>query len=735
MARCMGCMAQMPDEEQVCRHCGYRKGTDVKEAYYLLPGTVLGKKYIVGKVLGYGGFGVTYIGWDNVLRRKVAVKEYLPSDFATRSYGQRQLTVFSGEATEQFQAGLGSFIYEAKRLARFNAVPEIVDIYDCFEENGSGYIVMELLDGATVKEILKKKRRLSIPQAKRIVLSVLRGLAVVHKEGIIHRDIAPDNIFITRNGNVRILDFGAARYATAAQSKSLSVILKPGFAPEEQYRSHGTQGPWTDIYALGATFYCMITGRRPQESIQRLADDQVRPPSQMGVEIDPDMENIIMNSMNVRQEYRIQDAESFFRALQGNEEVERIIEKTDDKISWKLPLWMKCGIGLACVLVCVCAGLYATGNIGFTRKEITGTDGAAALSGSQRYVPNVSGMSYEQAEDLLKQKDLGLVIKGMNYSDSIEKNKILSQDPGDGAITEAEEIISVIMSGGREEVMMPDLTGMMREEAEKLITGQNLVLAEDGIQTTYSDVVQKGRVISQSIDAEERIAVETEISLTVSLGSLSEETALLDVPDLTGLTKEGALKKLEQLKKDTGFTYSIGEVKNKFSNHVAKGKIIRQTPEAGTQVRTNEPVSLVISKGPEMVQVPELVYISGKEARKKLEKAGLAAEVSSAYSDQVSAGLVISQDVESGTKMAKGSRVTITISLGKEPVRQGTETGGSGNAGGSGGSGTGGSGGSNAGGSGSAGGTGGSGGNAGGGNDSGDDGKSYMPDGGSFVVE
>ena len=250
MARCMGCMAQMPDEEQVCRHCGYRKGTDVKEAYYLLPGTVLGKKYIVGKVLGYGGFGVTYIGWDNVLRRKVAVKEYLPSDFATRSYGQRQLTVFSGEATEQFQAGLGSFIYEAKRLARFNAVPEIVDIYDCFEENGSGYIVMELLDGATVKEILKKKRRLSIPQAKRIVLSVLRGLAVVHKEGIIHRDIAPDNIFITRNGNVRILDFGAARYATAAQSKSLSVILKPGFAPEEQYRSHGTQGPWTDIYAL-----------------------------------------------------------------------------------------------------------------------------------------------------------------------------------------------------------------------------------------------------------------------------------------------------------------------------------------------------------------------------------------------------------------------------------------------------------------------------------------------------
>ncbi len=459
MARCMGCMAQIPEEEQVCRYCGYKKGTDVSEAYYLLPGTILRKKYTVGKVLGYGGFGITYIGWDNVLQRKVAIKEYLPSDFATRSYGVRQLTVFSGQATEQFQAGLESFIYEAKRLARFQAVPEIVDIYDCFEENGSGYIVMELLDGSTVKEIIKKKRRLSVAQARVIVLSVLRGLGAVHKEGIIHRDIAPDNIFITRKGKVKILDFGAARYAATAQSKSLSVILKPGFAPEEQYRSHGVQGPWTDIYALGATFYCMITGRRPQESIQRLADDQLKPPSQMGVAIDPNIENAIMNSLNVRQEYRIQDAKSFFYALQGEEEVVRIVEKTDDKVNWKLPLWMKCSIGVACLLICACIGLYATGNIGFTKKEIASTDGSAALSGDQRYVPNVSGMSYEEAQILLKEKDLQLVIKGMNYSDSIQKNKILSQTPGGGAVAEAQETISVIMSGGREEVMMPDLSG------------------------------------------------------------------------------------------------------------------------------------------------------------------------------------------------------------------------------------------------------------------------------------
>lgn len=770
MTRCMGCMAEMAEDERICRHCGYQKGTDVKEAYYLLPGTVLKEKYLIGRVLGYGGFGVTYIGWDQVLQRKVAVKEYLPSDFATRSYGSRCVTVFSGEAAEQFQAGLESFLFEARRLAKFNAVAETVDIYDCFEGNGSGYIVMEYLDGATVKEVLRKRRRISVDQARAIALSVLRGLAAVHKEGIIHRDIAPDNIFITKRGQVKILDFGAARYATAVQSKSLSVILKPGFAPEEQYRSHGEQGPWTDVYALGATLYCMITGKRPEESIQRLAEDHVKPPSELGIAIDPNIENAIMNSLNVRKEYRIQDAESFFKALRGKEEVERIVEKTDAKISWKLPLWMKGAAVVAGVLVCICAGLFATGNLGFTKKEITSADGVAALSGSQRYVPNVSGMTYEEAEQLLKQKNLNLLISGMNYSESIAKNKILSQNPGDGAVAEAEETIKVIMSGGQEEVMMPDLSGMTQDEAQQLITGQNLVIREEGVSGEYSDVVEKGRVIAQSVLPEERIAVQTEVTLSVSLGSLNEETALLEVPDLKGLTKEKAIKQLAKLKEQAGFTYVLGEVKNKYSTEVEKGRIISQKPAAGETVRTNEPIRIVISKGPEMVQIPDLKYMTQEQAVKKLQKAGLQAEAATAYSEQAAAGLVLSQSAEAGTKAAKGSSVTITVSLGKQPVQQSSgntgNTGNSGNAGsnrpsgngtgssqpsgsgtGSGQSpagGTGGSGQSSAGGTGSSGqsssgGTSGSGGqsSAGGsaGNSDSEGNRAIMPDGGSFVVE
>ena len=735
MARCMGCMAEIADSERICRYCGYQKDTDVKEAYYLLPKTVLKEKYLIGRVLGYGGFGVTYIGWDQILHRKVAVKEYLPSDFATRSYGSRRVTVFSGEAAEQFQAGLESFLFEARRLARFNAVAETVDIYDCFEENGSGYIVMEYLDGATVKEVLRKRKHISVEQARAIALSVLRGLKEVHKEGIIHRDIAPDNIFITRTGKVKILDFGAARYATAVQSKSLSVILKPGFAPEEQYRSRGEQGPWTDVYALGATLYCMITGRRPEESIQRLAQDHVKPPSAIGIAIDPNIENAIMNSLNVRKEYRIQDAESFYRALCGREAVERIVEKTDDKINWKLPLWMKCTAAVACALVCICIGLFATGNLGFTKKEITSADGITALSGTQRYVPNVAGMSYEEAERLLKEKNLNLIISGMNYSESIAKNKILSQNPGDGAVADAEATIKVIMSGGQEEVMMPDLAGMTSEEAKQLIAGQNLLISADSIKEEYSDVVEKGRVISQSVKAEERIAVQTEITLAVSLGSLNEETALLQVPDLKGLTKEKAMKQLGRLKEQAGFTYVLGEVKNQYSTDVEKGRIISQKPKAGEQVRTNEPIRIVISKGPEMVQVPELLYLPKDQAVGRLEKVGLQVELTTAYSEQAAEGLVIGQSVEAGIKAAKGSVITVTVSLGKTPVQQsGTSNGNRGNTGNS--RPSGGNGQKPSGGAGSGAGNGQAQPGGGAGDEGSTDGnRAIMPDGGSFVVE
>lgn len=670
MTRCMGCMAEISETEEVCPHCGYKKNTDVKEAYYLLPGKVVGEKYMIGKVLGYGGFGVTYIGWDATLRRKVAIKEYLPSDFATRSYGTKALTVFSGEATEQFEAGLASFISEAKRLAKFNKIPEIVDIYDCFMENDTGYIIMEFLEGVTVKEILAEKKRIPVDEARGIVMSVLKGLSEVHKEGIIHRDIAPDNIFITKKGGVKLLDFGAARYATAVQSRSLSVILKPGYAPEEQYRSRGEQGPWTDVYAMGATFYRMITGIRPPESIERMANDEIRTPSELGIVINQNLENAIMNSINVKKEYRIQSAQEFYDALASEDEVARVLEKKKIEESAKLPGYIKWVAAAAAALAVICVCLFATGNLSFTKKQLDSGAGGEVLAENECFVPNISGMSYEEAEGVLKEKSLQVVINGMNYSESIEKNKILSQSPRDGEKVSADETVYVIMSGGNQEVMMPDLSGMEREEAKKLLTAQNLLLSEEETKEEYSDFVEKGRVIEQSVPADERIAVQTKVGLTLSLGSLSKETAVLTVPDLTGMTKEEAVEALGKLKEESGFTYSLGTVTKEHSAQVEKGRIISQSLAAGSEARTNEPIGLVVSEGPELARVPNVVYLSKEEAARMLEDAGFSVNVKTEYSTKVSEGLVIRQSPDADAQEAKGSGVTVVVSLGKEPAKQ-----------------------------------------------------------------
>ena len=312
---CLGCLAELEGDETVCPHCGYVEGTPPKEAYHMSPDTILKARYLVGRVLGFGGFGVTYIGMDLVLEQKVAIKEYLPTDFSTRMPGQAQLTVYTGENEGQFSAGLTRFLDEARRLARFNDVPGVVQIKDTFSENNTAYIVMEFLDGENVKEILKEEGKLPYDRALEITVAVLSTLTEVHKEGIIHRDISPDNIFVTNDGQIKLLDFGAARYATTYHSKSLSVILKPGYAPEEQYRSRGNQGPWSDVYATAATMYRMLTGVTPEEALERLAKDEVKEPSKLGVEIGENAENALMNALNIKAEDRYQSAQEFIDAL------------------------------------------------------------------------------------------------------------------------------------------------------------------------------------------------------------------------------------------------------------------------------------------------------------------------------------------------------------------------------------------------------------------------------------
>ena len=188
---CLGCMQEYEGDFSVCPYCGYEQDAPAKEAYHIMPGTIVRDRYIVGKVLGFGGFGITYIGFDMTLQHKVAIKEYSPSEFATRMPQETMVRVYAGEKKEQFEAGMKKTLDEAKRLAEFRQTPGITQIYDFFEENNTAYIVMELLEGETLKERLKREKRISVEDAMPVVLSVIGALKEVHTKDIIHRDISP----------------------------------------------------------------------------------------------------------------------------------------------------------------------------------------------------------------------------------------------------------------------------------------------------------------------------------------------------------------------------------------------------------------------------------------------------------------------------------------------------------------------------------------------------------------
>lgn len=493
--RCMGCMEETEEGCTVCPLCGYRLGTPPKEAYHMLPGTIVNSRYLIGRVLGYGGFGVTYIGYDTALERKVAVKEFLPSTFATRMPGDTEVTVYGGEATEQFQAGLDRFVDEAKRLAGFNGVPGIVDIYDTFVENNTAYIVMEYLRGVDVKEMLNANGAMPFEEARDIILKVCEALKPVHEAGIIHRDISPDNIYITMEGEVKLLDFGASRYATSVNSKSLSVILKSGYAPEEQYRSRGDQGAWSDVYALAATFYKMITGMTPEDSMERAVHDELQEPSKLGAVLPQSAENAIMNALNVKKEFRTQTVEDFARGLQ-EDRVERIKVKRTGNDTGKMSAKTK-GILLGSLGLMLLMGLLTvTGVIG-GGNYLRDSFGSAVPEGSVN-APGIVNLTEEKAMKLVRKAGLEYMVVGREYSEQIEKGKILTQTPLPGRVIEKGKQIEVVISGGSKEdavasgdITMPDVTYMTAGQAIYEI--DSLGFGYD-VKYEYNDTVAEGLV-------------------------------------------------------------------------------------------------------------------------------------------------------------------------------------------------------------------------------------------------
>ncbi len=417
---CYGCFQEKPDGASVCPHCGFC--AEEEQPFLALPmGTLLNGRYMTGKVLGVGGFGITYLCYDLTLEIKVAIKEYMPSSLATR-HSDKYSVALTGRGQEDYQNGMERFLDEARILAKLQNTPNIVSVQNYFKENNTAYFVMEYVEGMSLKAyIASQGGKIPYDQALTILMPVMLALTQVHALNLTHRDISPDNIFITARGESKLLDFGAAR-SSSVEKKSMSVILKHGYAPEEQYSSKGKQGPWTDVYAMGATLYRCVTGELPPDSIIRIHNDTLKKPSELGIKLPLYVEQSIMRALAVKAEDRFASMEDFLEGLSGKTQMafqraRALTTSYTAKNSGKKPqLWISlrqgpAGLRIAVLVLCIVAmglGIWrtvagirtltslktesGTGSSGLTLQKPDGADNVSLREYTQDYLNIVMGI-------------------------------------------------------------------------------------------------------------------------------------------------------------------------------------------------------------------------------------------------------------------------------------------------------------------------------------------------------
>ena len=391
LSKCLGCMDNL--QAYPCPHCGYDPATENRPEYALPRETILAGKYLVGRVLGQGGFGITYIGWDIALERKVAIKEYYPSGQVSRSPGTRSLTWYTNEpALQAREDGMGMFLKEARKMSKVDDISGIVRVQDLFQENGTAYIVMNFVEGETLKARLQRTGPMSWEQAKDIFLPAIRAMGQVHREGLIHRDLSPDNLMLTPSGDVKILDLGAAKDLSINSGASSRQVAKSGFSPLEQYIQRGGSGPWTDVYSMSATIYYTLTGKLPPNAIERLDKDTLSWEEPGLQSLSPAALKTLRKALVVQSGERLQTMEELEEGLFSHEKPKKTKKSAGNP--WIVP---------AATLLCV---LGIVGSIvGMTHTEETPAPQAPSVAAetvagvsSSDSVPLVAGSSFRSKD-------------------------------------------------------------------------------------------------------------------------------------------------------------------------------------------------------------------------------------------------------------------------------------------------------------------------------------------------
>lgn len=303
---CLKCMHEKQNANDKCEYCGFDKNSYVPKQNTISIPSILKGRYLVGIPLGIGGFGITYIAFDLEVGGVCAIKEYMPDTVAFRNGFEQNVSV-SESKFDSYQFGMNRFIEEAQMLMKFSQSKYIINVFECFQENNTAYYVMEYFNGCDLRTFTNNfKNKMDFHFGLNCMCQVMCGLEELHNQGVLHRDISPDNIYISKNGYIKILDFGAARYSVTQKERNLSVIIKMGYAPLEQYGTKVSQGPWTDIYALGATFYQLFSGIQLPEATERIMGETVKDLKDYNEQIPDSFSKVIKKAIALQQNERYQ---------------------------------------------------------------------------------------------------------------------------------------------------------------------------------------------------------------------------------------------------------------------------------------------------------------------------------------------------------------------------------------------------------------------------------------------
>ncbi len=621
------------------------------------PGSLFDGRYRIVRRLGQGGMARVFLAQDESLHRQVAVKV-----LADRHSDDPHFI-------ERFQR-------EARAAARLNH-PNIVQVYDQSQTAGMSYIVQEYVEGETLKDLIRRESPIEPRRAITIALQILAALRVAHQQGVIHRDVKPQNILVQLDGKIKVADFGIASAGDTEMTEAGSIVGTAQYLAPEQARGLSV-GPPADLYAVGIVLYEMLSGRVPfeGESAVTVAMRHVQEAPEALTDRNPlvpdALESVVMRALTKDPTQRYQSADEMGLELdkvrQGlpiSDEtavigaatiaMNRPIEQT--MVAPPLPprerapvraknpnrrrLWILL-IVVGAVLAAIAIGLVAWGQIGSSSNTPT----TAATTGVLVQVPNVVGQQEADAIAALKQLELiPLVIK--TASTNAPAGQVTAQHPGSGESVPAGTTVEIDVSSGPDAVAVPNVAGLSLADATSKLEAEKLVVHLD---TDSSDTVAEGIVISQSPSAGVSVKPGTTIGLVISSGKKQGT-----VPNLVGMDLTNAQNTLTM----SGLVLGSQSQAN---DAATAGQVIAQDPAAGTSVAQGTTVNVVISKGPATAAVPSVVNTARGTAEAQITAAGFVASAQeSAVSDPAQDGIVISQNPASGSVRPLGWTVSIVV--------------------------------------------------------------------------